>query len=273
MKRQKILPCYKLSSCLSIKNYIAERIALLKMTETVGVLFCGGEGTRMRPLTYYMQKVMMPIGIDQLPVLEYVIKHFKKHGINDLVLLVNYKKEQIQGYFGNGERWGMKLTYVPDKIGPVGTGTALLNAKEHLIGKRMIIYYSDIITNIDFSDMLKYHLNHQKWATILATKGWKIRVGTAEMDGNNLVTKFIEKPTLPLLVNTGISILEPIVFDYLKKFDPSKSIDLSRDIFPEFVEKEEMMAYTPEECYWEDIGSIEIYEKIDNEKITELMKK
>ena len=61
------------------------------MSDNVGILFCGGEGTRMRPLTYYLQKVMMPIGADQIPLLEYVIKHFKKHNINDLILLVNYK--------------------------------------------------------------------------------------------------------------------------------------------------------------------------------------
>ncbi|MEE9410583.1 MAG: nucleotidyltransferase family protein [Candidatus Heimdallarchaeota archaeon] len=243
------------------------------MTKTIGVLFCGGEGTRMRPLTYYMQKVMMPLGADQLPILEYVIRHFKKHGINDLVLLVNYKKEQIQGYFGNGENFGVKLTYIPDKPGPVGTGTALLNAENHLEGKRMVIYYSDIITNVNFSEMMDYHLGHGKWASILVTKGWQIRVGTVETDEENSVTKFIEKPTLPLLVNTGISILEPIIYEYLRKYDPKKSIDLSRDIFPEFVKKGNMMAYIPENCYWEDIGSIERYEKIDHTKITNLMKK
>ncbi|MCK5410276.1 MAG: hypothetical protein KAJ30_08420, partial [Candidatus Heimdallarchaeota archaeon] len=64
------------------------------MKDTVAVLFCGGEGKRMRPLTYYMQKVMMPIGTDQIPILEYVIKHFKKHNVLDIILLVNYKKEQ-----------------------------------------------------------------------------------------------------------------------------------------------------------------------------------
>ena len=78
---------------------------------------------------------------------------------------------------------------------------------------------------------------------------------------------------MPLLVNTGISILDPIVFDYLKEFDSSTSIDLSKDIFPQFVDKEQMFAYIPEDVYWEDIGSIERYEKLDNNFITEVMKK
>ncbi|MCE7740108.1 MAG: nucleotidyltransferase family protein [Candidatus Heimdallarchaeota archaeon] len=243
------------------------------MTDTVGILFCGGEGTRMRPLTYYMQKVMMPIGEDQVPILEYVLKHFRKHGINDIILLVNYKKEQIQGYFGDGEKLGMNLIYVPDKPGPVGTGTALLNAQEYIGERKMIIYYSDIITNVNFSEMVNYHINHGKWATILASKGWKIRVGTAEVDTSNKVKKFVEKPQIPLLVNTGISILDPIVFNYLNEFDSSTSIDLSKDIFPKFVENEQMYAYIPDDVYWEDIGSIERYEKLDGEFITGVMRK
>ncbi len=242
------------------------------MTKTVGVLFCGGEGTRMRPLTYYMQKVMIPIGQDQLPILEYVITHFKKHGIKDLILLVNYKREQIQGYFGNGEKWGMDLSYVIDKPGPKGTGTALLNAKDIIDDRRMIIFYSDIITNVNFTDMLNFHLKHGKWTTILVTEGWDLRVGIAEVDEIRRVTKFVEKPTLPLLVNTGISILEPAVFDFLEEFDSTISIDLSKDIFPYFVEKDNVMAYIPEDCYWDDIGSIERYEKLNHVEITKLMK-
>ncbi|MHA1668777.1 MAG: nucleotidyltransferase family protein [Candidatus Heimdallarchaeaceae archaeon] len=242
------------------------------MSKTVGILFCGGEGTRMRPLTYYLQKVMIPIGENQIPILEYVIEHLKKHGITDLILLVNYKKEQIKGHFGKGERWGVELTYVEDKPGPKGTGTALLNARE-IIGERtMLLYYTDIITNANFSEMLSYHKNHGKWATILLTKGWKLRVGTAEVDENNKITKFVEKPTLPLLINTGISFLEPIVFDYLTKFDRNSSIDLSRDIFPYLVEKDNIMGFIPENCFWEDIGSIERYEKLDHKEITRLMK-
>ncbi|MHA1116285.1 MAG: nucleotidyltransferase family protein [Candidatus Heimdallarchaeum aukensis] len=239
---------------------------------TVGVLFCGGKGTRMRPLTYYIQKVMMPIGLDQRPIMEYIVRHFVRHGVTDLIMLVNYKREQIEGYFEDGSRWGANITYVPDKPGPVGTGTALLNAHEAIGDRRMIIFYSDIITNVNFTEMLSFHSSHGKWSTILATKGWKLRVGTAEIDSSNLVTSFHEKPTIPVYVNTGISILEPIIFDYLSEFDPTQSIDLSRDIFPQFVKAEQMVAYTPSDVYWEDIGSIERYEKLDNALITKLMK-
>ena len=239
------------------------------MKNTVGVLFCGGKGIRMRPLTYYIQKVMLPIS--GKPILEYILLYFKKHGVTDLILLVDHMKEQIQGYFDNGERWGLNLSYVPDKSEPKGTGTALLNAKKYIKGRRVIVYYSDIITDANLTEMIQYHQNHGKWATILATRGWQIRVGTAEIDEAQYVRSFKEKPTLELLVNTGISILEPIIFNYLNEFDPNISIDLSRDIFPNLVEKKQMKAYIPKKCYWEDIGSIERYEKLDIEKIKSIM--
>ena len=119
--------------------------------------------------------------------------------------------------------------------------------------------------------MLEYHQSNKKWATIFVSEGWKIRVGTAEIDDENNVTKFIEKPTLPLLVNTGISIVEPIVFDFLDDFNEKESIDLSNNIFPKFVEVSQMVAYAPSNIYWEDIGSIERYEKLDGEFITRKM--
>ena len=109
--------------------------------------------------------------------------------------------------------------------------------------------------------------------TILATKGWKIRVGTAEINSQNRVTKFIEKPEIPIHVNTGISILEPVIYNHLDKFDSSTSVDLSKHIFPMFAEKNQMSAYTPNDVYWEDIGSIERYEKLDHNFITSIMNK
>lgn len=243
------------------------------MDDIVGILFCGGKGTRMRPLTYYIQKVMMPIGKDQKPILEYVIKHFKRHNITNLILLVNYKREQIRGYFEDGSHFGVNIEYVVDKPGPVGTGTALLNASETIDKRRVFVYYSDIITNANFTDMIKYHKSHGKWASILISKGWKLRVGTAKTNEKGQILEFVEKPTLDMHINTGISILEPKVFEYLSKFDSSESIDLSKNIFPEFVKEQQMMGYAPGDFFWEDIGSMERYEKINHERITQLMKK
>ena len=68
------------------------------------IIFCGGKGVRLRPLTYYLQKVMVPVGSEQRPIVEYVIRLLRYHKIDDIVLMVNYKANQIINYFDNGFR-------------------------------------------------------------------------------------------------------------------------------------------------------------------------
>ncbi|RLG73434.1 MAG: hypothetical protein DRO23_08940, partial [Thermoprotei archaeon] len=87
-----------------------------------GAVLCGGVGKRLRPLTYYFQKTMIPIGKRQKPLLEYIVKLLKYHNIKNLVLLVGYKHEQIVNYFENGERFGVKISYVVDSPEYKGTG-------------------------------------------------------------------------------------------------------------------------------------------------------
>jgi mannose-1-phosphate guanylyltransferase len=84
------------------------------MSKIKGIVLCGGKGTRLRPLTHYIQKTMVPVGLKQKPLLEYVVRLFKFHGIKDLVFLVNYKSEQIMNYFEDGSRFGVKIAYVED---------------------------------------------------------------------------------------------------------------------------------------------------------------
>ena len=74
-----------------------------------GVVLAGGQGTRFRPLTYYIQKCMIPVGKKEKPVLDYIIRLFSHHNIPNIVLLVGYKHQQIQNYFNDGRRFGVKL--------------------------------------------------------------------------------------------------------------------------------------------------------------------
>jgi NDP-sugar pyrophosphorylase family protein len=72
------------------------------------VVLCGGEGSRLRPLTYYFQKAMIPVGREQRPLLEYILRHIRFHGFMEAVLLVGYKGEQVVNYFEDGGRVGAK---------------------------------------------------------------------------------------------------------------------------------------------------------------------
>ena len=73
------------------------------MAKAKALILCGGPGKRLRPITYYFQKTMIPVGLRQRPLLEYVIRLLRYHGIKDMILLVNYKYEQIQNYFSKNQ--------------------------------------------------------------------------------------------------------------------------------------------------------------------------
>ncbi|MEM2875911.1 MAG: sugar phosphate nucleotidyltransferase, partial [Candidatus Bathyarchaeia archaeon] len=90
-----------------------------------GAILCGGPGKRLRPITYYFQKSMIPIGRRQKPLLEYIVRLFKYYDIKDLTLLVGYKSEQIVNYFDDGDRLGLRITYVKDDEKLRGTGGVL----------------------------------------------------------------------------------------------------------------------------------------------------
>ena len=151
-----------------------------------GVVLCGGEGARLRPLTFYFQKTILPVGSSQRPVLEFVLRLLRHHGIREVVLLVGYKHEQIMNYFGHGERLGVRLTYVVDDPALRGTGGSLLNAyQQGVLSKedRLLIYYADILSDIDLSEMLAYHERTGAVATLAVSRGYRVPVGVAWVDG------------------------------------------------------------------------------------------
>ena len=76
------------------------------MEDVTAVLFCGGRGSRLYPVTDYYQKVMMPMGTEGKPMLEYVIEYLKMHGVSKFIALIKYRANQIRRYFGDGSKWG-----------------------------------------------------------------------------------------------------------------------------------------------------------------------
>jgi len=98
------------------------------MSNLKGVVMVGGLGTRFKPLTNYLQKCMIPIGRNEKPILEYIVRLYKHHDIEEMVLLAGYKHQQIRNYFNDGERFGVNISYVLDRPDLKGSANALLNA-------------------------------------------------------------------------------------------------------------------------------------------------
>ena len=240
-----------------------------------GVLLCGGEGKRLRPLTYYFQKTMIPIGRKQKPLLEYIIKLFRYHNIKNLVLLVGYKNEQIKNYFENGSRFDVNIEYIEDLPDVKGTGNALLNAYRHNVFKNtdyLMIYYGDILANINLKSMLKKHISKQVYATLAVATKYQIPVGVVEAN-DDMIVNMIEKPWLDLNVTIGILTLSKDTLPILKMLSEKYvEMDIMGHVIPYLIKEGLPVTVYAHNDFWYDVGTTERYEKLDNHMIEELFK-
>lgn len=237
-----------------------------------GVILAGGEGTRFRPLTYYFQKCMIPVGEEQRPVLEYIVRLFRYHGIDELVFLVGYKHQQIRNYFEDGSRFGVRITYVLDKPGMRGSANAIVNAYDGgAVSEEdcLITYYGDILSNMNLHSLARRHLESGASATIALAYGFRIRVGMAEVvDG--WIRGFVEKPTLESPISIGILAISGEVLGEMERLSRSKrseSLDLMGDFIPYLLEAGYPVRAYITDAFWYDMGSLERYERFENENL------
>ncbi len=232
-----------------------------------GIVLAGGEGKRLRPLSYYFQKCMIPVGHNQKPLLEYIIRLLSYHNINDILLLSGYKHEQISNYFNSGNRFDVNIEYLLDNPDLKGTGGSILNAYQNGLTdscEDLIIYYGDIISNIDLTAMLKQHRKRGSIATLAVSSGFKVGVGVAEVNQGNVVG-WTEKPTLKLDVGIGILILKTCVLQELKHLNkPHMNLDIMSHLIPRLIQKGKTVHAYLTNAFWYDVGSVERYEKLDN---------
>jgi mannose-1-phosphate guanylyltransferase len=237
------------------------------MSKIKGIVLCGGKGTRLRPLTHYIQKTMVPVGLKQKPLLEYVVRLFKFHGIKDLVFLVNYKSEQIMNYFEDGSRFGVKIAYVEDDPNSKGTGGAVLTAYNNgavNATDTLLVYYGDILTDMNLTNLLQYHRDKHAWGTVALSSGFKVRVGLANLDSEGKIIGFEEKPTLEKPVSVGISVLKGEMLEQMKRLKGEKpELDLMGEVFPHLLKVGKPVYGYISKAFWYDVLSTEALEKLD----------
>ncbi len=247
------------------------------------VILGGGKGKRLRPLTYYFQKVMIPIGSKQKPLLEYIVRLLKHHGFKDILLLVGYKYEQVINYFEDGSRFDVHIDYVIDDPKYTGTGGALYNAIK--LGKLndvedIVVYYGDILSDIDLTNMYKYHRDKKADITVAIASKYQIPVGLVETNNEQRILSIIEKPWLPLKVTIGILMMSKNAFKYIDELAKEKmkdattlKLDIMGEIIPFVIEKGGNVYAYIHSGVWLDVGSTEKYEKLDNKLVDRLFER
>jgi D-glycero-D-manno-heptose 1,7-bisphosphate phosphatase len=173
------------------------------MTPVVAVL-CGGLGTRLGPLAQGLPKPMIPVG--GRPYLERVLESFADCGLRDFALLTGYRHEVIEGHFGDGARFGVRIAYSREHE-PLGTGGALRQARD-LIGERFVLTYGDVLRRFDYDRFVTQHTGN-----CLAVYP-RIYVGNSDIDGNRVVRFDKRAPELPY-IDAGFSVMRKTTLDLL----------------------------------------------------------
>ncbi|MEM1541195.1 MAG: nucleotidyltransferase family protein [Ignisphaera sp.] len=232
------------------------------MTKVVAAIPAGGEGTRLRPYTEVIPKPMIPIGIEEKPVLEYVIKWLKKFGIDDIVLLVGYRWKQIRNYFGDGSRFGVNIRYSIDNDNYRGTGGALLNAFKNgfFDSDIVLVWYGDIIAPIDVSSLIAKHIERKADIVIVLANRYKVPVGVAKVDKDKVIG-FEEKPWINLYVSLAILTITPQLLTYAEDH-LGTSFDIMGDLIPWMVSRGFNVIAYEYHGSWYDIGGVEQYKKL-----------
>jgi mannose-1-phosphate guanylyltransferase/phosphomannomutase len=220
----------------------------------------GGEGTRLRPMTANQPKPLLPV-INR-PIMEHVLRLLKRHGLSQTVVTVQFLAALIRNYFGDGEELGMSLHYATEEV-PLGTAGSVKNAQEALRDEPFLVISGDALTDIDLSDMVRFHRKNGAMVTIgLKRVPNPLEFGIVITDEEGRIQRFLEKPTWGQVfsdtVNTGIYVMEPEVLNCFAFGEP---MDWSRDVFPKLLEGGRPLYGYIADGYWEDVGTHESYLK------------
>ncbi|HXW81836.1 MAG TPA: sugar phosphate nucleotidyltransferase [Acidimicrobiales bacterium] len=220
------------------------------------VIMAGGEGTRLRPLTYNQPKPMIPMANRAL--MEHVVALLRRHGFNEIVVTVGFQANAIQTYFGNGVEFGVDIVYASEET-PLGTAGSVRNAMQQL-GEPFLVISGDVLTDIDLSALVDFHYEKKAVGTMaLRSVANPLEFGIVMVAKDGSVERFLEKPSWGQVfsdtINTGIYVFEPEIFDYI---GPGE-VDFSSEVFPRLVAEGQLLYGYLTEGYWEDIGTLEAY--------------
>jgi len=238
------------------------------------MILAGGEGTRLRPLTYNLPKPL--VYVDNLPSMEYIIKFLYHYGVRDFAINVSYKAELVEEYsyevfkkkFKDAELFVLKEEKLSGTAGPV-------KKLQDFFGKdNFIVIGCDDIFDFDLQILIDQHFRNEAVATIgLFEVEDPSEYGVALVDQDRNILKFQEKPKsnpISYLANTGVYVFSHKIFDYILSAefydfgtqvfsnllsDKAKFIGIDVSKHPKFLQK----------SYWIDIGNIKTYFKANRE--------
>lgn len=215
-----------------------------KNKSNIFFIMAGGKGKRLFPLTKKTPKPMLKV--NGKPIIENLINNAKNFGFRNFFISVNYKKEKIINYLGDGKKNNCKINYLIEK-NPLGTAGSIKLIKKNKLP--LIITNGDILTNINYSDLLEFHIRNNAFATIVVKQMEKINsYGVVKTSGINF-KDFVEKPVEKININTGIYVFDSKITNFV----PKHKIDMP-DLLIKLKNLKKKIIIFPIFEQWSDLG-------------------
>jgi NDP-sugar pyrophosphorylase family protein len=221
---------------------------------TKAMILAGGMSTRLYPLTKQVPKPLVPVAGE--PISAHILRWLRSFGYTEVAINVHYLADQISETFGDGSRYGVRLEYLHEAqlMGSAGAVKQL----ESFLTETFVVVGCDDLTDANLEALVAFHKKRGALATIgLVTADEVDQYGVVITDGEGRITEFQEKPPKGTerskLVNTGIYVFEPEIFNYIPA---AQFYDFGKGVFPSLLEAGAAfygMRLTG--AYWRDIGT------------------
>ncbi len=232
-------------------------LAVRRRRDNWAIVMAGGLGKRLGDLTRQTPKPLLPVG--KRPLLGTIVNQLRKHGISKIFVSVNYQADKVKHYLQDGKDFDVEVRYLEEKefLGTAGPISLLPERPS----KPFLIINGDILTSVNFANLLDYHETSGKAMTACIREFCvDIPYGIVKMRGTELLS-IKEKPIYKFFINTGIYVLSPSVLDLLS---PGEKADMPQ-IMQRLTEKGSGVGCFPLSEFWLDIGKIEDYQRAQTE--------
>jgi mannose-1-phosphate guanylyltransferase len=247
-------------------------IGKIVMTQSLkGMILAAGQGTRVRPLTKDIPKPMIPIL--GKPVMEYLIEHLARHGVQEIMINVAHLNKKIEQYFGNGQRWGVQIGYSYEgnynhgelTAKPKGSAGGMRHIQDFggFFDQTTIVMCGDALIDLDISAALLEHQQKKAMVSVVTMEVPASEVsnyGIVETDATGRVISFQEKPSptdaRSNQASTGIYFFEP---EAINLIPANQNFDIGSQLFPLLVENKLPFYAQKRQYNWIDIGRISDY--------------
>lgn len=220
------------------------------------LVLAGGLGTRLRPLTFAIPKPLIPV--NEMPIIEHIIRLLKKNGIREIYISTNYKSEILKLFLGDGAKWGAKITFI-DETRRMGTAGPI-SLVDLPAGDDLLVMNGDILTTLDIRKMARWHRRHKALFTVgTVQRSYQSRFGEIRLKPRSpRLADIVEKPVHSVTISAGIYIVDMRIRKFMK---PDEPIDMPT-LMKRLMTKKETVIHYPIKEAWDAIEMLADYAKL-----------